>query len=303
MLASGHMAMHGSHTSVFHRIAGTPKPAAFTRLFSRPTLNSGASTSTLSQEVQKLTTEVNRQGQLVGDLASAVTGSPAALANTGKSLLGGSVLGQLAGSAAGGFTWQSLLKDVLPLGGLVSTIAGIFSSPSVPAPLPRYDAHTSLGFSGVLGSDGRISQGSGDAAGNTRGSSAGLDLVDAAGGPQAAYARRPDGSFGGIAGAPTSRYSGVLDLSSTVRGLVGSSAPAAAQNRDSASRPTGDGNLSRDSSTAPTTETAPASGADASAALPSFDSTWFMDHAPYIAAAVRTAMLDSHPIVDVVNEL
>ena len=162
------MATHVSFKSLFRQIRATPKPVSFSRLFSRPTPNSGASTASLAQEVQQLASQVNQQGQMVSDIASAATGSPAALDNTGKALLGGSVLGELASSAAGGFSWQSLLKDVLPLGGLVSTIAGLFSSPAAPAPLEQYDAHAPLGFSGVLGLNGSISQGSGNQSGNTR---------------------------------------------------------------------------------------------------------------------------------------
>jgi hypothetical protein len=280
-------------------VAASPRPIGSSRLFSRPATHNSSSTSNLAQEVQQLAAELSQQGQVVGSLASAVTGSPAALANLGGSLLGGSVLGQLAGSAAGGFSWQSLLKDVLPLGGLVSEIAGLFSSPSTQAPLPRYNAPVPLGFSGVLGSDGQISQASADASGIARSSSPGVDLVDSAGGPRPAHTVRADGSIGGAAGAPVSRYSGVLDLSSVVQGIVAPPAPATGQNP----APTATAGRSGDGGGSGATSPVAPPGSDGTSAAPAFDGPWFMDHAPYIAAAVRTAMLDSHPIVDVVNDL
>src|SRR5450432_512623 len=162
------MATHVSLASHFRQIsiASSPKSFGSSRLFNRPATTSG---SNLAQEVQRLGAELNQQSQIVSDLTSAVTGNPAALASTAKSLLGGSVLCQLAGSVTGGsFSWQSLLKDVLPLGGLVSEIAGLFSSSPVPAPLQQYDAPVPLGFSGVLASDGKISQASGGESGTAR---------------------------------------------------------------------------------------------------------------------------------------
>lgn len=229
-----------------------------------------------------------------------MAGDPAALektaAKTATSLLGGSILGELAGSATGGFSWQTLLKDVLPLSGLVSEIAGLFHSPHVPAPLEQYDAPISLGFSGVLGRDGGISQASGGEDGLARASPPGLDLTDAAGGAHSPYARRSDGSLGSVAGAPVSNYAGVLDLSSVVHGLTASHVPS----RPLVPQAESDSPNSRDSK-APTERTSIESGGPA--AVPAFDSAWFMDHASYIAAAVRNAMLDSHPILDVINDL
>ena len=269
--------------------SSTPHPLGLASLFQHQSRDTSGD-SGLAEQVRQLATEVGQQGQIVGELASVVTGKGSALTSAGSSLLRGSVLGGMFESAASGFSWQSLLKDVVPLGGLVSEIAGLFSSPSAPPPLEQYDPPTPLSFSGVLGADGKISQASGNRSGNARASSPGLDLIDAAGGPQPAYTRGPDGSLDAVAGAPATRYSGTLDLSSAVRGLVAPGEnPAPAVSSAPLSAPT-------------TVESAQNSG-PGSGPLPAFDGPWFMDHAPYIAAAVRNAMLDYHPIVDVVNDL
>ncbi len=286
----------------------SPRPVSLSRVFSRYSRNYAAPTgdTSLAEQIQQLASEVDQQNQAVSELASVVSGSGSALQNAGSSLFGGSVLGGVASSAASGFSWQSIVKDILPLGGLVSGIASLFSSPATPTPLDRYDAPLPLDFSGVLGADGKISQSSYNASGNARASSPGLDLVDAAGGPQSAYARAADGSLKNIAGDPTSRYSGMLDLSATVQNLVASTQPAAAPSTSAApAQSTVYGDSSGQSSN--TQPAAFAGGAttasDPAQQQPVFDGQWFMDHSPYIAAAVRSAMLDYHPVVDVVNDL
>ncbi|MCU1261635.1 MAG: hypothetical protein JWO80_4520 [Bryobacterales bacterium] len=267
----------------------TPHPLRLGTLFLHQS-HDYSGTAGLAEQVRRLATEVGQQGQVVGELASVVTGKGSALTNAGSSLLGGSILGGAFQSAASGFSWQSLLKDIVPLGGLVSEIAGLFSSPAAPPPLQQYDAPMPLSFSGVLGVDGKISQASGNRSGNSRASSPGLDLNDAAGGPQPAYTRGLDGSLDAVAGAPTTRYSGTLDLSSVVRGLV-----PPGENRPQ----TGSGAPSSGQTTVESTQ----NSGPGPASMPAFDGPWFMDHAPYIAAAVRNAMLEYHPIVDVVNDL
>jgi hypothetical protein len=255
--------------------AGTasPKPPGQSRLFT----HQWGSDNNLAQQVQQLAHEVGLQGQTIGEIASAVSGS------------GTSVLGGLAGSLAGGFSWQSLLKDVLPLGGLASEIAGLFRSPA-PAPmLQQYDAPVSLNFSGVLGTNGGIQQVAGDAVGLGRTTGTGLDLLDAAGGPRQAYTRMTNGLLGETAGTPVSRYSGTLDLSQSVQALA-AAGPAA-----QVAAPVTAQQIAATAAAAGNTPDSPG--------VPTFDGPWFMDHAPYIAAAVRNAMLNSHPIVDVVNDL
>jgi hypothetical protein len=58
---------------------------------------------------------------------------------------------------------------------------------------------------------------------------------------------------------------------------------------------------------APASSAAPSAGAGASSDLsepvPTFDQQWFNDHGSLIASAVRTQLLNFHPIVDAINNL
>jgi hypothetical protein len=216
----------------------------------------------------------------------------------GGASFGGSVLGGVASAASSGFSWQSILRDVFPLGGLISGIAGLFSTTPTPPPLNEYAAPPSLAFNAVLGANGQLSQGSGNQYGYTRASSPGLDLIDAAGGPYSPYQRAANGSLVAAAGDPTVRYPGTLNLPEMMQSLV---QPAAS----SAPAPVAAGTPpSAVASSAPN----PASGtgfaaSSASMGMPAFDKQWFDDHGSLIASAVRNQLLNFHPIVDAINDL
>lgn len=291
----------------FHGISphASPRPVGSSTLFRRHGEQHSGSDSALSEQVQQLAGELSQQSRALGELVSAASGSAGQLASTASHALGGSVLGGLAQSASSGFSWQSILKDVFPVGGLISGIAGLFSSPAAPAALEQYDAPLPLNFIAVLGRDGTISQAAGNARGQDRAASVGVDLTDGAGGPQPAYTRLANGSLGPVAGTPADRYSGTLDLSSQVRDLVSATAPPpppATANALPAAvlPPRSPADLVPVNPATASSAGTPGNGATP---VPEFDGAWFLDHAPYIAAAVRTAMLDFHPIVDVINDL
>jgi hypothetical protein len=290
-----------SHTySHFSRISGSPKPTGLTSLF-----RGGGAGSTydvaVSEQLQELITLFQTQSSALNDLTESLTGG------TGKSTLqnilggasfGGSALGGVATAASSGFSWQSILKDVFPLGGLISGVAGLFRSTPTPPPLNEYDAPPSLSFDAVLGPNGKLSQGSGNQFGNTRASSPGLDLVDAAGGPYSPYSRAANGSLVPIEGGPTVRYPGTLNLPEMVQSLVGTASPVSSTPVAAATPvvpPVFAG-------TNPGTSQGPTEGG-MSQDLPSFDKQWFDDHGSLIASAVRNQLLNFHPIVDTINDL
>ncbi len=191
---------------------------------------------------------------------------------------------------------------MFPIGGLISGIAGLFDSAPTPPPLNQYDAPPSLNFDAVLNANGTLSQGSSNQYGYTRASSSGLDLVDAQGGPYSPYSRASNGSLLPVAGDPTTRYTGALNLPEMLQPLVQTS--PASQNTSS------NAGVAPAASPAVTTPSAPglssangSSTADPANQVPSFDQQWFNDHGNLIASAVRSQMLNYHPIVDTINDL
>jgi hypothetical protein len=271
----------------FREISGSPKPVQFRSLFAGR--RAGSSYAPGSNNTSELLQQLVSQVRSLNNVVSGKSGS-SALGN----VLGGSVLG---GIAQGGFSWQSILKDVFPLGGLISGIAGLFESAPTAPPLDQYDAPPSLNFEAVLNANGSLSQGSSDQYGHTRASSAGLDLTDAQGGPVSPYQRAANGSLVPVGGDSTSRYSGSLNLPEMLQPLVQIS-PAAQSS--SVTNPVGSSSVSAEGSAA-----ASASGqtADQKSELPAFDQQWFNDHGSQIASAVRTQLLNYHPIVDAINDL
>jgi hypothetical protein len=288
----------------FHSIAAaSPKPVQFHSLFGGSQAG-GSYTSNTSELLQQLINEVNIQTSEVSSLVGAITGKSggSALQNVlGGTAFGGSALGGIASAAQSGFSWQSILKDVFPVGGLISGIAGLFDSAPTPPPLNQYDAPPTLNFDAVLNSNGTLSQGSVDQYGYTRASSSGLNLTDAEGGPYSPYQRASNGSLLPIAGDPTTRYSGNLNLPELLQPLVqiapsnqaspSSTAPAAASPAGSAP------------SAAGLSATNASLTADLSNQTPAFDQEWFNDHGTLIASAVRNQLLNFHPIVDTINNL
>jgi hypothetical protein len=289
-----------SHTySQFSLISKSPKPTGLTSLFR----GSGAGSTYengLSQQLQELITLFQTQSSALNEITKSLTGGTgkSALQNIlGGASFGGSALGGVATAASSGFSWQSILKDVFPLGGLISGIAGLFRSTPTPPPLNEYDAPPSLSFDAVLGPNGQLSQGSVNQFGNTRASSPGLDLVDAAGGPHSPYSRAANGSLVPIEGDPTVRYPGTLSLPEMVQSLVGTStvsptpAAVAIPTPAAISGATNPGTVP-DTADAGTSQNPPA-----------FDKQWFDDHGSLIASAVRNQLLNFHPIVDTINDL
>jgi hypothetical protein len=216
------------------------------------------------------------------------------------------LLQQLIGQVVpGGFSWQSILKDVFPVGGLISKIAGLFESAPTPPPLNQYDAPPSLNFEAVLNANGTLSQGSSDQYGYTRASSAGLDLTDAQGGPQSPYQRAANGSLLPVLGEAVSRFSGSLNLPEMLGGLVQGSPGVVS------GVPAAPGVVAASNPQAPAPSTLSASSLSASSLsafgevnqTPAFDQQWFNDHGNMIASAVRTQLLNYHPIVDTINDL
>lgn len=258
----------------FHRVAGSPKPPRLHSLFGR------GRTYTSSQP-DATTSELLQQ------------------------LVGVSSIGQVA---------KTVLKDVFPIGGLISGIVGLFDSAPTPPPLPEYDAAPSLNFSAVLNSDGSLSQGSSNQFGFTRASSPGLDLVDALGGPSSPYDRAADGSLVATAGDPTSRYTGALNLPEMLQPLVQSSPSSgpvssylsgpstATVASPAAASPVVQSSLS-ESSSGGLNSSSGQFGVDPQSGVPAFDQQWFNDHGNLIASAVRAQMLNYHPIVDTINDL
>jgi hypothetical protein len=323
------------YNSYFSQVAGPPRPLEIDHVFGGS--QAGFSyTSNTSELLQQLMAQIDDQSsvltELVGALSGQTNGSALQSVLSGTTF-GGSVLGGIANAAKGGFSWKSVLSDVFPVGGLISDIAGLFSSAPTPPPLNEYAAPPSLNFNAVLNSNGTLSQGSTDQYGYTRASSQGLDLTDAEGGPYSPYTRASNGSLVPVAGNPTSLYSGTLnlpDLQSVVSspstdtatnpatGLasgtnltqmlqsVVAGSPSSSPSQASTSTPSA---AASSSGTAAGSTGAVASStnndlsADGSNALPSFDQQWFNDHGSQIATAVRAQLLDFHPIVDAINNL
>ncbi len=280
----------------FSHVSGSPRPLEHSSLFGGTGSGSSYASSEVSQQLQDLIGQVNSQSSVLNDLVGAVTGKSGGSSSALSGILGGSVLGSVASS---GFSVTSLLKDILPLGGLISGIAGLFSSTPTPAALDQYDAPPSLNFDAVLNANGTLSQGSGDQYGQTRASSAGLDMADAAGGPYSPYARATNGSLTPVAGDPTTKYPGMINLPDLVGSLTQS--PAQAGSPASAAAPAS-------TTTAPITDASSSSLTSSSSnnpgsAQPNFDAQWFNDHGSLIASAVRNELLNFHPIVDTINDL
>lgn len=302
----------------FHTVSGSPKPIHFDSLFSGAKAGSSY-TSNTSELLQQLIDQVNTQTSVVSNLVGAITGksggSSALESVLGGTSFGGSALGGIASAAQSGFSWQSILKDVFPVGGLISSIAGLFDSTPTPPPLDQYDAPPSLNFNAVLNANGTLSQGATDQYGYTRGTSQGLDLTDAEGGLYSPYQRATNGSLLPVAGDPTTRYSGMLNLPEMLRPLVqispaetavSSTAPSAAPSTAMSSTPNNTPAASAASSSpsaAGLSSTGGSATADPNNQAPSFDQQWFNDHGSLIASAVRAQLLNYHPIVDAINDL
>jgi hypothetical protein len=207
----------------FREVAGSPKPFSAESLFGSK-VGESSYTSNTSELLQQLVDQVTSQTAEVQNLVGAITGKSgggSGLENVlSGTAFGGSALGGIGEAAKSGFSWQSLLKDVFPVGGLISGIAGLFDSAPTPPPLNQYDAPPSLNFDAVLNANGTLSQGSSDQYGYTRASSPGLDLVDAQGGPYSPYQRASNGSLLPVAGDPTTRYTGTLNLPELLQPLV-----------------------------------------------------------------------------------
>jgi hypothetical protein len=329
----------------FHSVAGSPRPLSFHAVFSGS--HTGSSyTSNISELLQQLIHQVDSQNAVVSGLISKITGSGggSAIENLlGGSSFGGSALGSLANAAKGGFSWESIVKDIFPIGGLISGLASLFSSTPTPPPLRQYDAPPSLNFNAVLNSNGSLSQGSADQYGHTRAASPGLDLLDAQGGPYSPYRRASNGSLLPVSGDPVGRYSGTLnlpemDLKAMLQPLVQIAPQAGANSATStallssfgqttyspsqsgarsyggtndwassfSSPASGNTGSSTPGSTPVATEHSSSRAsltADPGNQSPSFDQQWFNDHGTMIASAVRTELLNFHPIVDVINNL
>jgi hypothetical protein len=326
--------------SHFEAVAGPPKPLELSRLFGGSGLNSSY-TSNTSDLLQQLIEQVNDQTSVLNELVGTLSGKSggSAVQNIlGGTAFSGSVLGGVAQAAKGGSSWKSILKDIFPVGGLISGIASLFDSPPTPPPLEQYAAPPALNFNAVLNSNGTLSQGSTNQYGNTRASSPGLDLLDAVAGPYSPYQRAQNGSLVPVAGNPTSLYSSSLNLPEFVQNASTVNAPGLVQisGAGTASLDQGFMNTSQqlkaliDStvngspnaspsrpvrstpSFANATEKAmdsfgPAASstnqATGNIALPAFDQEWFNDHGSQIANAVRTELLNYHPIVDTINDL
>jgi hypothetical protein len=306
----------------FQSVSGSPKPVHIDSLFTSNRPGSSV-TSNTSELLQQLIDQVNAQASVVSGLVGAISGksgSSSALETVlGGTAFGGSALGGIASAAQSGFSWQSILKDVFPVGGLISGIAGLFDSTPTPPPLEQYDAPPPLNINAVLNSNGTLSQGATDQFGYTRATSPGLDLTDAEGGPYSPYQRASNGSLLPVAGDPTTRYSGMLNLPEMLQPLVqiapASSAPSAnstpSANTAPSANPTPSGNTT--ASVASTSTSSPSAAglsstgasptADTTGQTPSFDQQWFNDHGSLIASAVRAQMLNYHPIVDTINDL
>jgi hypothetical protein len=286
----------------FDAVSGSPRPLQIDSLFAYG--RAGYSyTSGTSNELQQLVEEVNDQGSVINELVGAVEGKSSVSAVEsvlGGTSFGGSVLGGVARAAESGFSWQSVLKDVFPLGGLISGIAGLFDSAPTPPPLDQYDAPPQLNFNAVLNADGTLSQGSSDQYGYTRASSPGLDLTDAEGGPYSPYQRASNGSLVAVPGDPVTRYSGSLSLPDLVRSQVAPSTPVAEPVPAPTVAPAISPISSGGSGAAPTNASLTASPSNP---VPTFDQQWFNDHGSLIASAVRTQLLNFHPIVDAINNL
>ncbi len=291
----------------FQAVSGSPRPLQLQSLFGRGNLGSSY-TSNTSKLLQQLIQEVNTESAVVGELVGSITGKSGGSALQSifsGTAFGGSALGGIASAAQSGFSWQSILKDVFPIGGLISGIAGLFDSAPAPPPLNQYDAPPSLNFNAVLNPNGSLSQGSSDQFGFTRASGTGLNLTDAQGGPYSPYQRASNGSLVPVAGDPVSRYTGSLNLPELLQPLVQS--PPANQAAESAPGNTVTTPASPPASSSPTApglSSANASlTADPSNQVPSFDQQWFNDHGSMIASAVRNELLNFHPIVDAINNL
>jgi hypothetical protein len=290
----------------FDTVSGSPKPFYVDSLFTsnRP---GSTYTSNTSQLLQQLIDQVNTQASVVSGLVGAITGksngSSALETVLGGTAFGGSALGGIASAAQSGFSWQSILKDVFPVGGLISGIAGLFDSAPTPPPLEQYDAPPSLNFNAVLNSNGTLSQGATDQYGYTRATSQGLDLTDAEGGPYSPYQRASNGSLLPVAGDPTTRYSGSLNLPEMLQPLV----QIAPYNTTTQAATPNSATTANANTVSPTAAGLSSSGASPTADIggqpPTFDQQWFNDHGSLIASAVRAQMLNYHPIVDTINDL
>jgi hypothetical protein len=290
--------------SFSHAVSGSPRPLQLNGLFR----GSGAAysyTSNSSDLLQQLVQQVDDQGsvleQLIGS-ASGKSGGSALQSVLGGSAFGGSALGGIASAAQSGFSWQSVLSDIFPVGGLISSIAGLFSSAPTPPPLDQYAAPPSLNFDAVLNSNGTLSQGSSNQYGNTRASGQGLDLTDAEGGPYSPYTRAPNGSLVPTAGDPTTLYAGTLNLPDLLQPLVSPHTVTGQPTSGLTGAPATPA-ASSGSSSPGLSSTGASLTADPSNPVPSFDQQWFDDHGSQIASAVRAQLLNFHPIVDTINDL
>jgi hypothetical protein len=285
--------------SFFDAVSGSPRPIEIDSLF-----GGGRESYTVSDNssnlLQELVQEVNDQGTELNSLVSAVTGkSGGSVAEglLGSASLGGSVLGGVASAAKGGFSWQSVLSDIFPVGGLISGIASLFDSPPAPPVLDQYAAPPQLNFDAVLNSNGTLSQGADNQYGFTQSTGTGLDLADAEGGPYSPYTRATDGSLVPAAGDPVYQYSGQINLPD----LVGNTNAAQSQQTSGSSSSTA---ANTSSPSAPGLSSTGASlTADPSNPVPTFDQQWFDDHGTQIASAVRSQLLNYHPLVDTINDL
>jgi hypothetical protein len=312
--------------SFFSAVSGPPRPLEIDHLFGGSQVGYSY-TSNTSELLQQLMSQIDDQTSILNELVGAISGTSggSALQSVlGSTSFGGSALGGIASAAKSGFSWQSVLSDIFPVGGLISGIASLFDSAPTPPPLDEYAAPPSLNFNAVLNANGTLSQGSTDQYGYTRASSQGLDLTDAEGGPYSPYTRASNGSLVPVAGNPTTLYSGTLNLPDLLQ--TPTSVPAqgpgnlnltqllqtvvakstSSNNTVQSNPPTAAANASgtaAGSTGAVASSTNNDLDADGSNALPSFDQQWFNDHGSLIATAVRAQLLNYHPIVDTINDL
>ncbi len=320
MVGFGQMARHSlSHSLTFRR--------ASLHAFGRYANSSASSDSQngIASQVEMITNELATQGSLLNQLTSAVGSHDSAITNLAGGLFGSFSLGNIAQQSSSGFSWSSILKDVFPVAGLVSGIVGLFDSTPAPPPLLQYDAPPSLNFDTVLRSDGTLAQARYNAAGHEEAAASGIDLTDAEGGFQPAYTRSSTGALVSTEGDSTGRYGGVLNLFShssqagstpaeeQTPGLLSSSSDLSALVHSVAEMPNSGGTntsslpfsegFSEKPAVAPPPPAPVLPTANRVEEVPSFDQQWFMDHSSQIATAVRSALLDFHPLVDVVRDL
>ena len=251
------------------RRPGIPNPPAIGVGVSSGDGDLAASLSQVGQQISQLQSAYQQQADLITANTQAIQ------SNTSSK---GSSVASTVGSVA-----SSLLGGLGLLSPLISGIESLFGGTSAPAPLPIYTPPPPVDISGVLQA----------VPGSTQASGAGGSTVQNFSSAQSSSASANTVQNSSSAQTTGGNANTVQNFNSTQ--ATGGNANTV-QNFNSTQSSGGNGNTSQSGSQ---TNSAPQITVNVNA----MDSQSFMDHSTDIANAVREAMLNMHPINDVVANL